>query len=127
MHHLQHLLRSFVLLAGACGTAASAPAQGLCGNLGNTPMPAAIEPSPLPLGCAFAPEWPMWHLLTPPHRAPTPMAGFQPGDARALPRVLIAYRCTGFLLLPAVPHRVRTMGYVIDQPAAPCVPPPTTP
>ena len=60
---------------------------------------------------------------TPAHRAPTPHAGFDPGNATPRPRVIIVYRCTGFLLLPVVPAQIRTMGYVIDQPEVACAGP----
>lgn len=98
-----------------------ARAQAGCPDFGSLPMPATITPSPLPLGCAAAPMAPQWHLLTPPHRAPGAHTGFTPGNAHALPRLLVRYRCTGFLLLPVVPIEVRTMGYVLDQPEYPCV------
>jgi hypothetical protein len=39
------------------------------------------------------------------------------------PRVIVLYRCTGFLLLPVVPVHVLTMGYVIDQPEIACAGP----
>jgi hypothetical protein len=84
------------------------------------PVAAAVQAGPPLAGCAAAAGWPAFHLLTPAHRAPAPHTGFAPGDARELPRLLVAYRCTGFLLVPIVPIRVRTMGYVIDQPEHPC-------
>ncbi len=99
--------------------AAAASAQP-CPDFGSTPSAATWSPSPLPLGCAAAPQWPMWHLWTPPHRAPTPHVGHRPGDAHALPQVLIAYRCTGLWFAPVVPYRVRAMGYVLDQPEYAC-------
>lgn len=106
------------LLAVALSTS-PLPAQ-TCFHFGSTPVPATVQPGPLLAGCPAAAGWPAWHLWTPPHRAPAPHAGFAPGDARELPRVLVAYRCTGFLLVPVVPVQVRTMGYVIDQPESPC-------
>jgi hypothetical protein len=95
-------------------------AQSVCSHLGSVPVAASWTASPVPLGCSGAPSWPAWHLFTPPHRAPVPHVGFDPGNAIALPRLLIEYRCTGFLLLPVVPARVRTMGYVIDRPEYAC-------
>lgn len=91
-----------------------------CFHFGSVPVAASVQPGPLLPGCPAAAGWPAWHLWTPPHRAPAPHVGFAPGDARELPRVLVAYRCTGFLLVPVVPVSVRTMGYVIDQPESPC-------
>ena len=93
----------------------TAVAQATCHHLGSLPIAASLDVSPVPLGCSGAPSWPAWHLLTPPHRAPAPHQGFNPGNALALPRVLVEYRCSGFLLLPVVIARVRTMGYVIDR------------
>jgi hypothetical protein len=104
----------------ALALAVAAPAQVTCANFGSTPIPATTLASPLPLGCSTAAAWPQWHLLTPAHRAPAPHPGHAPGNARALPRLLVRYRCTGLLLLPAVPIRVRTMGYVLDQPEYAC-------
>jgi len=51
---------------------------------------------------------------------PCTHVGFNPGDARELPRVIVIYRCTGFLFVPVVVSRVRSMGFVIDQPEYPC-------
>lgn len=99
---------------------AAAAAQSACPDFGSTPTPATALPSPVALGCPTAPRWPQWHLLTPPHRAPTPHLGHRPGTARPLPAVLVRYRCTGWLLVPVVPAGVRTMGYVIDMPEWPC-------
>lgn len=111
-------LRAFVSLLGLITIA---PAQAACANFGSTPVPASVTASPLPLGCSEAPLAPQWQLFTPGHRAPAPHAGFAPGNARALPRLIVRYRCTGLLLLPVVPVSVRTMGYVIDQPEHACV------
>lgn len=94
-----------------------------CFDQGSLPIAAAVQAGPVPLGCAAAPSWPQWHTLTPPHRAPAPRPGFDPGDAHALPRLLVLYRCTGWLLLPVVPNGVRTMGYVIDRPERACARP----
>jgi hypothetical protein len=91
-----------------------------CPDFGSTLVAGSWTWSPLPLGCAGAPTWPMWQLYTPPHRAPTAHPGFRPGNAHALPRLLIAYRCTGFLFAPVVPVQVRFSGYVIDQPEYAC-------
>lgn len=113
--------RSFLfLLLGLVLLAARATAQTTCYHFGSHPVAASIEASPTVLGCATAPNWPHWHLFTPGHREPGPHRGFNPGQAHALPRILVAYRCTGFLLLPVVPAHVRTMGYVVDQPEYAC-------
>jgi hypothetical protein len=101
-----------LLLAAARGQA--------CSDQGSRAVAAAVEPGPLLLGCAGLPWWPVWHLLTPPHRAPAPMPGFDPGNAAALPRLLVTYRCTGFLFVPVLPTGITTMGYVIDRPALTC-------
>ncbi|MEO6597653.1 MAG: hypothetical protein ABIP94_23155 [Planctomycetota bacterium] len=101
-------------------SAAHGLAQSTCYHFGSTPMAATWEASPGLLDCAAAPSWPQWHLFTPAHRAPGPHQGFNPGNAQARPRVLIAYRCTGFLLVPVVPVHIRWMGYVIDQPEIAC-------
>jgi hypothetical protein len=112
-----------LLLLALCSTPQALPAQTPCYDFGSVPVAASCEPCPAALGCAGAPQWPLWHLLTPAHRQPAPHAGFGPGDAAARQRLLVEYRCTPFLLLPVVPVRVRTMGYVIDQPEIPCAPP----
>ena len=111
---------SFLLSLAVAAT--QLPAQTTCFDRGSVPVAATIEPSPFVLGCSAAPSWPTWHLLTPGHRAPAPHPGFAPGDARGLPRLLVSYRCTGWLLVPVLPDRVRSMGYVIDQPEHPCAP-----
>jgi hypothetical protein len=115
---IRRSIRSFLLLSSAT---ASLPAQ-TCFHLGSVPVAATLEPSPFALGCNLAPHWPSWHLWTPPHRAPAPHHGFAPGQAEARARLLVGYRCTGWLLLPVLPSHVRTMGYVIDQPELPCGP-----
>ena len=120
-HHLTH--RLLPLLAAIQALAAAAPAQGTCYHFGSTPQPAQLEASPFPLGCPGATQWPSWHLWTPAHREPGPHQGFAPGNASELPRWLVHWRCTGWLLLPVVPDRLRTMGYVIDQPEMPCITP----
>lgn len=99
--------------------AAIATAQG-CANQGSRPTPALWERGPIALGCAGAPDWPIWHLFTPAHRAPALRPGFDPGPAQAIPRLLIAWQCTGWLLLPVVPTTITTMGYVIDRPETAC-------
>jgi len=102
--------------------AAVGRAQSTCYHFGSMPRPATWERSPSLLGCTNAPAWPDWHLFTPAHRAPAPHAGFNPGNAHELPRVIVLYRCTGYLLVPVVIVRVRTMGWVIDQPEIACAP-----
>ncbi len=107
---------SLLAVAAACtfeATLAPLPAQ-TCWGQGSVPVAASIEPSPLLLGC------PQWHLFTPAHRAPAAHPGFNPGDATARPRLLIAYRCTGFLLVPVVPVRITVMGYVLDRDESAC-------
>lgn len=110
-----------LLAAIAALFAAAAPAQHLCHDLGAQFVPAAVTASPTLLGCAAAPAWPSWRLFTPEHWAQCPRKGFNPGAARALPRVIVVYQCTGYLLVPVVTVRVQTMGYVIDRPGIPCV------
>ncbi|HEX6810143.1 MAG TPA: hypothetical protein VF384_00845 [Planctomycetota bacterium] len=110
--------RLFLLLAAA--HTAHLSAQATCADFGSTPVAATFEAGPIPLGCTGAPHWPSWHLFTPAHRAPSPHPGFHPGSASPRPRVIVVYRCTGFLLLPVVPVGVHTMGYVIDQPEIAC-------
>ncbi|GAB4137882.1 MAG: hypothetical protein Fur0037_03300 [Planctomycetota bacterium] len=95
------------------------PAQ--CLQQGSEMVGAQIESGPL-LGCSAAPSWPYWHLVTPPHRAVVPKSGFTQGTARMLPRLFVHWRCTGFLLLPVLPDRIRTMGYVFDVEEVPCPP-----
>lgn len=101
--------------------AAPAAAQTFCHDQGSRLVPAACERGPA-LGCVAAPDWPYWLLLTPPHREVVPKPGFVQGDARALPRLFVHYRCSGFWLLPAVPDQVRTMGYVLDVEQQRCAP-----
>lgn len=96
-----------------------ATASAQCPDQGSRLVAATIETGP-DLGCARAPGWPFWHLWTPPHRAVTATPGMQQGDARALPRILVRWRCTGFLLVPVAVDAVRTMGYVLDVTAEPC-------
>ena len=93
--------------------AAALPAQLPCPGQGSSLQPGTIEAGP-DMGCTNAPGWPWWHLFTPPHRAVVSKPGFRQGRARALPRILVHYRCTGLLLVPVLPDGVRTMGYVLD-------------
>ncbi|MFN7672368.1 MAG: hypothetical protein ACK595_13135 [Planctomycetota bacterium] len=112
---------AFVAVALACMllVPARAAAQN-CPGQGSLPRAAQRDAAPFALGCAQAPGWPSWHLWTPPHREPAPRPGFAPGDAVALPRWLVTWRCTGWLLLPVVPQSLATMGYVLDRPEWPC-------
>ena len=103
----------------------SGRAQPGCYDFGSTPVAATWEASYVPLGCTYLPHWPhsswpQWHLYTPAHRRPGPHVGYNPGDARQLPRVLVTYRCTGFLFVPVMIDRVRFLGYVVDQPEYKC-------
>jgi hypothetical protein len=98
------------------------PLAAQCPNQGSTPVAANWQASPIALGCTAAANWPQWHLFTPAHDAPAPHLGFWPGNARSLPRVLVAWRCTGYLLVPVAPWRVTTMGFVLDRPESPCAP-----
>jgi hypothetical protein len=104
-------------------TAAATPAQS-CPGQGSLPRAGQLDAAPFPLGCAAASAWPAWHLWTPPHREPAPRPGFTPGDAAALPRWFVTWRCTGWLLLPVVPQSLATMGYVLDRAELPCGPTP---
>lgn len=104
-----------------CCLAATLRAQTPCPDFGSTFVPATVTSAPITLGCTGATDWPVWHLFVPAHHEPGPHVGFTPGNAIALPCVLVAYRCTGFLLLPVVPYHVARMGYVVDQPEHPCV------
>lgn len=108
-----------VALAAIGSTPAIAPAQA-CPGQGSLPRAARLEPAPFALGCAQAPVWPAWHLWTPPYREPASRPGFTPGDATALPRWFVTWRCTGWLLLPVAPQSLATMGYVLDRPEWPC-------
>lgn len=96
------------------------PAQTACPGLGSQPIDASWERS-FPLLCAAAPTAPAWHLYTPAHRAMIAKPGFRPGDARALPRILVTWRCTGLLFPAVVVDRIRTMGYVLDIAESPCI------
>jgi hypothetical protein len=106
-------------IAAAAAIAVPLAAQS-CSNQGSTPVAALLEAGPVALGCAGAPTWPCWHLFTPRHRAPAPHAGFDPGNAVALPRILVSWHCTGWLLVPVLPAGVTTMGYVVDRPEYAC-------
>jgi hypothetical protein len=120
---MDHRSSRLLLPGAAIATllATTSPAQHLCYDLGSQLVPAAVTASPTLLGCAAAPAWPSWHLFTPEHREPCARKGFNPGSARALPRIIVVYRCTGYLLVPVVAVSVQTMGYVIDRPEIPCV------
>lgn len=124
MDHRTHLRRrigaAFVsaLSFAGLGRAQSCPGQG------SLPQPAVLGAAPFALGCAAAPDWPSWHLWTPPHRAPAPRPGHTPGDACALPQLFVTWRCTGWLLWPVAPQSLATMGYVIDRAEFACSPTP---
>lgn len=109
-------------LAGFASLGVFLSAQNPCYGFGSIPTPSSWQAGPPLQSCMFAPGHPAWRLFTPWHREPAPHPGFNPGDAWSLPRVLVTYRCTGFLLVPVVPDHIRTMGYVIDQPEVPCAP-----
>ncbi len=122
VRHRQFLALPLLLLSF---TAELARAQ-TCYGIGSAPLPATVQAGPSLLACPNAAPWPVWHLWTPGHRAPVPHPGFNPGNARELPRLLVTYRCTGLLLVPILPAHIRTLGYVIDQPEVPCDPAATT-
>lgn len=92
--------------------AAALPAQ-FCPDQGSMLQPARLEAGP-EQHCSGAPGWPHWHLYTPPFRAVVPRRGMQQGPVRAVPRLLLRWRCTGYLLLPVVIAQVRTMGFELD-------------
>lgn len=119
MAHRTVTVAFLFLLAGAT---AAARAQH-CPNQGTQLRAATVESGPA-LGCAGASAAPSWHLLVPPHRAVVPKVGFRQGDARAVPRLLVRYRCTGWLLFPVALDGVAVSGYVLDVDEAPCPPPP---
>lgn len=116
------LLSASLLAAAAALTVARLPAQAVCYNFGSTPVAAHVDPAPVALACPYAPNWPQWHLLTPPHRMPTQHIGFNPGDAWQRPALLVTWRCTNFLFVPVAVARVRLMGYVVDQREFACDP-----
>lgn len=97
-----------------------AAAQTFCYHSGSTTLPATSTASPLPLGCIGAPNWPMWRMFTPRHRAPAPHVGYRPGRGEAMPVIVVQYRCTGLLLRPVVTSSLGTLGYVIDMPEHLC-------
>lgn len=101
------------ILCGLFLCAGLAPAQIPCHDQGSQLVPMSLDSGPR-LGCARAPSWPYWHLLTLPHREVVPKPGYRQGTARQVPRLFVHYRCTGWLLLPVVIDQVRTMGYVLD-------------
>jgi hypothetical protein len=107
--------------AGRPDRSAGAPADCFteCPDQGSAWVEGRRESGP-PLGCPHAPWTAAWDLWTPPHRAPAPRPGFRPGDARAFPRLLVRYRCTGFWLVPKVVLEVKTLGYVFDVEQARC-------
>ena len=121
-HHRARTYRILLTSLAALALAAGGEAQSLCYHLGSVPTAAQWQRSPTLLSCPNAPNWPEWHLFTPAHRAPAPRTGFNPGNAQALPRVIVTWRCTGLLFVPVVVDRVRTMGYVVDQPEIACTP-----
>lgn len=113
-----------VLLALLCVVsplAAQSSPTTACPDFGGFATPARWDDAPFSLQCGVAAP-PVWRLYTPPHRAPGAKPGHAPRDATALPRLLVAYRCTGLWWLPFVPDQLRRMGYVVDQPDAPCTP-----
>lgn len=118
---LPQFLSCIAFLLGA-GTARAQT----CYGFGSMPVAGSLQNGPPLFSCTNAPTWPAWHLATPGHRAPAPHPGYNPGDARELPRLQVLYRCTGFLLVPVLPSRVRTLGYVIDQPEVACAAPITS-
>lgn len=120
MNHRTPLRRRIgAAFVSALLAAAPAPAQ-TCPDQGSLPQAATLEAAPFALGCSAAPAWPAWHLWTPPHRAPAARAGFTPGDAAARARLLVRWRCTGWLLWPVAADGVATMGYVLDRAEFPC-------
>jgi hypothetical protein len=116
----RNALQLALLLLLTLQLAPLAAAQAGCPHFGSTPVPATVTDSPVPLDCRMAPHAPQWRLFTPGHREPAPHAGYEPGNAHALPQVIVRYRCTGLLLVPVLPAGIRTMGYVIDQPEHLC-------
>ncbi|MFT4514795.1 MAG: hypothetical protein ACI89X_003616 [Planctomycetota bacterium] len=114
------IVRTFLLLLLGVTHAGAVSAQSTCVNSGSTMVVAALLPSPLALGCAYAPNWPMWHQFVPPHRSPSPHAGFHPGRGEAVPVIIVQYQCTGLLLSPVIASGFVNMGYVIDMPEYPC-------
>lgn len=110
-------------LAGALLAAvltANCTAQSTCYHSGSLPVMASWAPSPLPLGCNNAPNWPMWRTFTPAHRTPAAHFGFRPGRSEAVPVIVVQYRCTGQLLNPVVVSSHNYLGYVIDMPEHLC-------
>ena len=112
--------RTIFFAAWSLGLVASAATAQGCHHSGSHFVAASVEASPTVLDCCVAPTWPDWHLFTPAHREPGPHLGFDPGPTCELPRILVAYRCTGFLLLPVVPWRIVKMGYVVDRAEVAC-------
>jgi hypothetical protein len=122
-HHFRWPPFIALLLALAFGPAAFLTAQTafVCYDRGSTPVAATWEAGP-DLGCEQAPGWPYWHLFTPAHRDLVSKPGCRPGDTVMLPRILVHYRCTGWLLVPVVVDRVRVMGQVPDTAEQRCLP-----
>jgi len=119
MNHLHRFFAAALLFAAASPSQQSS--QDACANFGGHPTPSRCTVSPFEQDCGGSPT-PLWRLFAPAHRAPGPRTGHEPGDARPLPCLLVTYRCTGLWWLPSVPDRVRTMGYVVDQPDRACLP-----
>lgn len=110
----------FAVLLAAVLSAGRASAQSACQNAGSMLQAAAFHPSPLALGCAGAPNWPMWEQYVPAHRTPAPHVGYRQGRAETVPVIVVQYRCTGLLLQPVVVSNHVVMGYVIDMPEVAC-------
>lgn len=106
-----------LLLAALLPTTASA--QWLCDGRGTVARASAIEDGPA-LGCAFAPDAPAFRILAPAFHDITPREGWRLVAARARPRLIARYRCTGLWLLPVVLHEVAIYGQVLDVTATPC-------
>lgn len=104
--------------------APAASAQWLCDGRGAVARPASVEDGPA-LGCAFAPDAPGFRILAPAFHDITPREGWRLVAARARPRLIARYRCTGLWLLPVVLREVAIYGQVLDVTATPCEP--TTP
>lgn len=111
------LTRLALLFATSFSTSASA--QWLCDGRGSVARAASIEDGPA-LGCAFAPDAPAFRILAPAFHDITPREGWRLVAARARPRLIARYRCTGLWLLPVVLHEVAIYGQVLDVTATPC-------
>ncbi len=106
-----------LVFAASLSTAASA--QWLCDGRGRVARPASIEDGPA-LGCAFAPDAPAFRILAPAFHDITPRDGWRLVAARARPRLIARYRCTGLWLVPVVLREVAIYGQVLDVTATPC-------